>query len=427
MKLLINNATIVHHDRIEENISLYIENGILTNIGGNLSADADEIIDAKGLHVLPGLVDAHCHLRDPGFEYKEDIKTGTKSAARGGFTSVACMPNTKPVTDNAAIVEYIVNKAQKEAIVNVYPIGAITKGQEGIELAEMGSMKEAGIVAVSDDGKPVMNGAVMKKALIYASQFNLPVISHCEDTELADGGSMNEGILSTIMGLRGIPSVAEDLMVSRELLLSEYTKVPVHIAHISTKTSVELVRQAKRRGVAVTAETCPHYFTLTEDACKGYNTNAKMNPPLRSHNDLEAIIEGLKDGTLDIIATDHAPHHKDEKNVEFEQALNGIVGFETALALTYTHLVEKGHLTLSDLVKKLSYNPSRMLKINKGELVCGEPADLIMVDFGTQYKIETGKFASKSKNSPYDGFMVKGVVIKTIVNGRIVFDSKENS
>ncbi|HHW22683.1 MAG TPA: dihydroorotase [Clostridiaceae bacterium] len=421
MRTLIKNAKVLIGNKTEAGIDLLIENGLLASMGKNIVTEADEMIDATNHYVLPGLVDAHCHLRDPGYEYKEDIESGTRSAAKGGFTSIACMPNTNPPTDNAAVVRYIKEKACQKGVVNVYPIGAITKGLEGNELSEMGTMKEAGIVAVSDDGRPVMNSDVMKKALIYAGQFGLTVISHCEDINLADGGSMNEGVISAIMGLRGIPSVSEDVMVSREIILSEYTKVPVHIAHVSTKTSVELIRQAKRRGVKVTAETCPHYFTLTEKACLGYDTNAKMNPPLRTEEDLRAVIEGLKDGTIDIIATDHAPHHIDEKNVEFEKAANGIVGFETALALGYSYLVEQGHLTLSGLIRKMTVNPARMLKIDKGTLECGKAADLIIVDFDNEYKIDVSKFASKSKNSPFDGFMVKGRVMTTMVNGKIVY------
>lgn len=421
MRTLIKNAKVLIDNKTETGIDLVIVDNILISMGKNIDNEADKIIDATDLYVLPGLVDAHCHLRDPGYEYKEDIESGTRSAARGGFTSIACMPNTNPTADNAAVVRYIIEKASQKGIVNVYPVGAITKGLEGTELSEMGTMKEAGIVAVSDDGMPVMNGDVMKKALIYAKQFGLPVISHCEDINLTDGGSMNEGVVSTLMGLRGIPSSSEDVMVSREILLSEYTKVPVHIAHVSTKTSVELIRQAKRRGAMVTAETCPHYFTLTEKACLGYDTNAKMNPPLRSEEDLKAVIEGLKDGTIDIIATDHAPHHIDEKNVEFEKAPNGIVGFETALALGYTFLVEQGYLTLSELIQKMAVNPARMLKIDKGTLECGKAADLILVDFDNGYRIDVSKFASKSKNSPFDGFKVKGRVISTMVNGKIVY------
>lgn len=421
MRILIING-IVTYNGIVERTNVLIDEGIVLSTKAAADIEADKVIDAGGLYVLPGLVDAHCHLRDPGYEYKEDIISGTKSAARGGFTSIACMPNTNPAVDNAAVVRYIIEKSQKEGYVNVYPIGAITKGLEGNELSEMGIMREAGIVAVSDDGKPVMNSDVMKKALIYAGQFGLPVISHCEDLNLTDNGSMNEGLTSTILGLRGIPSASEDVMVAREILLSEYTNVPIHIAHVSTKVSVELIRQAKNRGIKITAETCPHYFTLTEEACRDYNTNAKMNPPLRSQKDLEAVIEGLKDGTIDIIATDHAPHHFDEKNVEFEKAANGIVGFETALALSYTELVEKEHLSLQQMIEKLTVNPAKMLKIDKGTLEEGKTADLILVDFDNEYKVDVSKFVSKGKNSPFDGFKVKGRVMMTIVGGKFVYE-----
>lgn len=421
MRILIINGKVTYNG-IVERTNVLIDEGIVLSTKAAADIEADKVIDAGGLYVLPGLVDAHCHLRDPGYEYKEDIISGTKSAARGGFTSIACMPNTNPAVDNAAVVRYIIEKSQKEGYVNVYPIGAITKGLEGNELSEMGIMREAGIVAVSDDGKPVMNSDVMKKALIYAGQFGLPVISHCEDLNLTDNGSMNEGLTSTILGLRGIPSASEDVMVSREIILSEYTNVPIHIAHVSTKVSVELIRQAKNRGIKITAETCPHYFTLTEEACRDYNTNAKMNPPLRSQKDLEAVIEGLKDGTIDIIATDHAPHHFDEKNVEFEKAANGIVGFETALALSYTGLVEKGHLSFQQMIEKLTVNPAEMLKIDKGTLEEGKTADIILVDFDNEYKVDVSKFVSKGKNSPFDGFKVKGRVMMTIVGGKFVYE-----
>lgn len=421
MRILIINGKVTYNG-IVERTNVLIDEGIVLSTKAAADIEADKVIDAGGLYVLPGLVDAHCHLRDPGYEYKEDIVSGTKSAARGGFTSIACMPNTNPAVDNAAVVRYIIEKSQKEGYVNVYPIGAITKGLEGNELSEMGIMREAGIVAVSDDGKPVMNSDVMKKALIYAGQFGLPVISHCEDLNLTDNGSMNEGLTSTILGLRGIPSASEDVMVSREIILSEYTNVPIHIAHVSTKVSVELIRQAKNRGIKITAETCPHYFTLTEEACRDYNTNAKMNPPLRSQKDLEAVIEGLKDGTIDIIATDHAPHHFDEKNVEFEKAANGIVGFETALALSYTGLVEKGHLSFQQMIEKLTVNPAEMLKIDKGTLEEGKTADIILVDFDNEYKVDVSKFVSKGRNSPFDGFKVKGRVMMTIVGGKFVYE-----
>ncbi len=424
MSILIKNGTVVTKDRTQK-LDILIDNGKIEKLAEHLTDSADEIIDAAGLMVLPGLVDAHCHLRDPGQEYKEDIKSGTMSAARGGFTSVACMPNTKPVMDNKAIVSYVMDKAKREGVVNVYPIGAITKGQEGVELSEMGLMKEAGIVAVSDDGRPVMNASVMKKAIIYANYFGLRVISHCEDIELADGGSMNEGETATRLGLRGIPTAAEDVMVAREIILSEYTGIPVHIAHVSTKTSVENIRQAKRRGVKLTAETCPHYFTLTETACEDYDTNTKMNPPLRTESDVEAIKEGLRDGTLDIIATDHAPHHWDEKNVEFDSAPNGIVGFETAFPLAYTYLVETGIISLNQLVEKMSAAPAQMLGIPKGDITCGMDADLILVDIEHDYVIDTSRFLSKSKNSPFGGIKVKGRVLRTLVSGKTAYEEKE--
>jgi dihydroorotase len=424
LKLLIKNGTIITSDRTEVNRDILIEDNKISCIGEGISDAVDQIIDAKGLAVLPGLVDAHCHLRDPGYEYKEDIKSGSMSAAKGGFTSIACMPNTNPVIDNESIVRTIMEKASHEAVVNVYPIGAITKGLEGNELAEMGSMKAAGIVAVSDDGKPVMQASVMKKALIYAGGFGLTVISHCEDLNLAEGGSMNEGETSTRLGIHGIPSAAEDVMVSREIILSEYTGMPVHIAHVSTKGAVEMIRQAKKRGVLVTAETCPHYFTLTEKACEGYNTNAKMNPPLRTQEDVDAVIQGLKDGTIDIIATDHAPHHFDEKNVEFEMALNGIVGFETALPLALTYLVRPGILDLNQLVDKMSTKPSRILKIDKGDIRAGADADLVLVNLDEEYTIDTNEFLSKSKNSPFGGFKVTGRVKYTLVGGKIVYQDR---
>jgi len=421
LKLLIKNGTLITRDRTENNTDILIEDGKISRIGKNISGKADETINAEGLAVLPGLVDAHCHLRDPGYEYKEDIRTGSMSAAKGGFTSIACMPNTNPVIDNESIVRYVIDKARREAVVNVYPIGAITKGLQGNELAEMGRMKAAGIVAVSDDGRPVMQASVMKKAIIYAGGFGLPVISHCEDLDLAEGGSMNEGETSTKLGLHGIPSAAEDVMVAREIILSEYTHMPVHIAHVSTRGAVEMIRQAKKRGVPVTAETCPHYFTLTENACEGYNTNAKVNPPLRTQEDVEAVIEGLKDGTIDIIATDHAPHHFDEKNVEFELAANGMVGFETALPLALTYLVAPGILTLNQLADKMSSKPAEILKIDKGHIRPGADADMVLVNLGEEYIINPNEFLSKSKNTPFAGFKVKGRVKYTIVGGKIVY------
>ena len=425
MKLLIKKGHIVDaKSGIDGVFDLLAIDGRIAEISKNISDDGCEVIDAKGKYVLPGLVDAHCHLRDPGFEYKEDIESGTRSAAVGGFTSIACMPNTNPVIDSEAVIKYILNKADQEGYVHVFPIGAITKGQKGEELAEIGELKFAGAVAISDDGKPVKSSSLMKKALQYASMFDITVISHCEDLDLAEDGVMNEGYMSTIMGLKGIPAAAEETMVARELILAEYTGVPLHIAHVSTALSVELIRNAKKRGVNVTCETCPHYFSLTEEACAGYNTNAKVNPPLRRASDVLAIIEGIADDTIDIISTDHAPHHADEKNVEFSLAANGLVGFETALPLAVTYLVKPGVITITKLVEKMSLNPSRILSINKGTLDIGSSADITIIDINEEITVDVGKFQSKAKNSPYGGTKLYGTVHSTIVDGRVIVNEK---
>ncbi len=421
MRILIKNGIIVNAEqKMETTQDILIDNNKIIKINSTIDEQVELVIDAEGKYVLPGLVDAHCHLREPGYEYKEDIESGTRSAAAGGFTSIACMPNTKPVVDNQAIVKFIIDKARNEGYVNVYPIGAITKGLEGKELAEIGELKFAGAVAISDDGKPVQNASLMKKAMQYASMFDITVISHCEDMDLLDGGTMNEGYQATTMGLRGIPAIAEEVMVSRELLLAEYLNAGVHIAHISTERSVDLIRHAKKRGVKVTCETCPHYFTLTESACEGFNTFAKMNPPLRIQKDVDAILEGIKDGTIDIIATDHAPHHIDEKNVEFELAANGIVGFETAFALSYTYLVKTGVITIEQLVNKMSLKPSKILGLNKGVIQEGRVADITIVDINKKYTVDIEKFKSKSKNSPFGGFELYGTIEYTIVNGKLI-------
>ena len=421
MKLLIKNGHIIDVKTEMDGIfDLLVVDGIISEISKDIVAEGCEIIDADGRYVLPGLVDAHCHLRDPGFEYKEDIESGTKSAAKGGFTSIACMPNTNPVIDSEPVIKYIIDKAKKEGYVNVFPIGAISKGQNGEELAEIGEMKFAGAVAISDDGKPVKSSSLMKKAMQYASIFDIAVISHCEDLELAEDGVMNEGYTSTILGLKGIPAAAEEAMVARDLILSEYLKIPVHIAHVSTARSVELIRNAKKRGAKVTCETCPHYFSLTEEACLGYDTNAKVNPPLRTADDVRAIIEGIADDTIDIIATDHAPHHSDEKNVEFSLALNGMVGFETALPLAITYLVKTGTITINKLVEKMCLNPSKLLCISKGALEVGGSADITIVDVNEEFVVEAQGFSSKSKNSPFGGMKLSGSVWSTIVGGKTI-------
>ncbi len=424
MNILIKNGRVLDPaQKIDDVMDVFVQDGLISEIGQNLGLDdleELEIIDAAGKVICPGLIDMHVHLREPGFEYKETIATGTRAAAKGGFTTVACMPNTNPVIDNEAVVSFIFNKAKEEGLVNVYPIGAITKGLKGEEMAEIGELKFAGVVAVSDDGRPVQDAGMMKKALQYASMFDTLVISHCEELSLIEGGCMNEGAVSTSLGLKGIPAPAEECMVARDCLLAGYTGAALHIAHVSTKGSVEIIRQAKKNGIQVTAETCPHYFALTEENVRGYNTNAKMNPPLRTEEDRRAVIEGLKDGTIDVIVTDHAPHHVDEKNVEFDKAANGIVGLETSFALGMTYLVKAGHLTLPQLIEKMSVRPAEILGLNKGRLQPDKPADIIVLDPAAEYEIDVSKFESKSKNSPFDGFPVVGKVLYTIVNGKLV-------
>ena len=388
---------------------------------------AVQIINAEGKVVIPGLIDMHVHLREPGFEYKETIKTGTAAAIRGGFTTVCCMPNTLPINDNASVTEFIIRKSL-EGLCTVLPIGAITKGQKGEELVEMGTMKDEGCIAFSDDGLPVMNSLMMRRALEYSKAFNLPIISHCEDLTLSEDGVMSEGLLSMTLGLRGIPSEAEQIMVFRDILLAELTQGKLHIAHVSTKGSVKLIRDAKKRGVNVTAETCPHYFSLTEDAVKNYDTNAKVNPPLRTNKDIEAIKEGLKDGTIDVIATDHAPHHRDEKLKEFDLAPSGISGLETALGLSM-RLVDEGVITINQLIEKMSVNPSRILGLcsppsffitgPKGTLSKGTDADVAIIDTKKEFRVEASKFFSKGKNTPFDGWMLKGAPAITISKGKI--------
>lgn len=425
MKTLIKGGFVIDPKSGKNGLfDLIIDKGKIVEIGNDLEFTTGDIVDVTGKYIVPGLVDAHCHLREPGFEYKEDIETGTQSAAVGGFTSIACMPNTNPVIDNESVVKNIISRAKQDGFVNVYPIGAITKGQAGDELSEIGELKFAGAVAISDDGKPVKKASIMKKALQYASMFDITVISHCEDLDLAEDGFMNEGYQSTIMGLKGIPSAAEEVMVARDLILAEYTNAPIHIAHVSSELSVDLVRNAKKRGVKVTCETCPHYFVLTEESCEGFNTLAKVNPPLRTGKDVNAIIEGLRDGTIDIIATDHAPHHIDEKNVEFAAAANGMVGFETALPLAITYLLKTNVLTLEQIVEKMCINPSRILGLNKGSLEVGKAADITIIDIDEDVTVDVTKFKSKSKNSPFDGYKLKGAVYYTIVNGKFVVREK---
>ena len=418
--ILIKNGRIVDPSQgMDSAGDMLIEDGKIATIERQSKKTAElKVIDAGGMLVLPGLVDMHTHLREPGFEHKETIKTGTLAALRGGFTSVCPMPNTNPVNDNATVTAFIIKKSLEEGFCGVYPIGAVTKGQKGEELAEMGLMFEAGCVAFSDDGRPVMSSIIMRRALEYSKTFGVPIIAHCEDLTLTDGGVMNEGRLSTVLGLRGLPPAAEEVMVARDIILAGLTGGRLHIAHVSTEGSVRLVRQAKERGIRVTAETCPHYFSITEDAVTGYITNAKVNPPLRTERDVEAVKEGLRDGTIEVIATDHAPHHADEKQLEFDKAPPGISGLETALGLSL-RLVEDGTLSLQQLVGKLTVNPARILNMHKGTLKAGSDADIVIVDMNKEFRVEAKRFASLGKNTPFEGWRLKGLPVITIVRGKV--------
>lgn len=422
MSLLIKGGLVIDpRNQIEAVMDVLAEDGVIQRVAPDITAPDAQVFDAAGKVVAPGLVDLHVHFRDPGLEYKEDIESGSRAAARGGVTTVVCMPNTKPVIDNAALVQYVMNKGARTGLVNVLTTGCITKGQQGAELAEIGELKAAGAVAVTDDGRPVLSSSLMRKALEYAKMFDIPVMSHSEDLDLVDGGSMNEGYMSTALGLRGIPKAAESVAVSRDVLTAEQVGGRLHVCHVSTRNSIEAIRAAKRRGARITAETAPHYFTLTDEACAGFNTNAKMNPPLRDTDDIAAVIEGLQDGTLDAIATDHAPHHRDEKEVEFEQAYNGIVGLETSLGLGVTYLVRPGRLTMGQLIEKMSAAPAEIIGIDRGTLGQGRPADIVVFDPEAAYTVDVREFASKGKNSPYDGFELFGRVELTVTGGRIVY------
>lgn len=419
-KLLIKGGTAVLPEG-EKVCDILVDGDKIVRIAKNVEDKAAKVMDAKGLHVFPGLIDMHVHLREPGFEYKEDIASGSAAAVRGGFTQVCCMPNTQPVCDNAAVVGYIIARAKEVGLCKVRPIGAITKGEQGETLAEIGKMKEAGAVALSDDGKPVLSARMMRLGMEYASDFGLICLSHCEDKSLADGGCVNEGYNSTLAGLKGIPRAAEEVMIAREIVLAETLGKRVHICHVSTKGGVRLLRDAKARGVAVTAETCPHYFALTDDIILSYDANTKVNPPVREAEDVEAIKEGLKDGTLDCIVTDHAPHHADEKNVEYDLAAFGISGIETSFSLSYTHLVKGGVLTLGQLAERMSGAPARILGLEGGALKEGGVADIMLADLNEKYVIDSRKFVSKGKNTPFNGSEVYGRVKATIVDGKVRF------
>jgi len=380
-----------------------------------------DILNAKGLVVCPGFIDLHCHLRQPGDEEKETIATGTAAAARGGFTTVCCMPNTNPPLDNQATIEFIKSKAASEGIVRVLPIGCVSKGRQGEELAEMGELASAGVIAFSDDGEPVPGSYLMRQALDYSRAFELPIIDHCEEKALTEGGQMNEGVISTKLGLRGIPAAAEEIMVARDLALAELTGGRLHIAHVSTEGSVELIRRAKEKSIKVTAEVTPHHLTLTEEAALGFNTSAKVNPPLRTRRDVRALVRGLNEGVIDIIATDHAPHTEADKKCDFTQAAFGISGLETALG-SLMGLVHTGELSLNALIARLTYQPARIINYEKlGTLAIGAPADITIFDPDKEWLVDTSNFASRGKNTPLAGSVLKGRVMATLFQGQPVY------
>lgn len=420
MKLCIKNGLVINpKTKMETVTDLWVEDGKISHIG-SLDEAYDECIDASGKWVVPGLIDLHVHFRAPGLEHKEDIESGARAAAKGGFTTVCCMPNTKPVIDNECVVEYIYSMARKANGVNVLPIGAITKGQQGETLSDIGKMKEHGICALSEDGKTVMDSGLMKKAMSYAKPFDITIMSHTEDRNLA-GGAMNAGENSQLFGIKGIPREAEEIIVARDILLAKYTGAKLHLCHISTEGSLEIIRFAKAQGIPVTAETAPHYFILDDSILGDYDTNKKMSPPLRTTKDVEAMKRALVDGTIDVIATDHAPHHYDEKNVEFEKAPFGVVGLETSFSLSYTHLVKTGLLSKMELIEKMSTKAAEVINIDKGDLSVGKVADIAIIDPEASYEITKETFVGKSKNSPFIGMRVEGEVTHTLAAGKVIY------
>jgi dihydroorotase len=420
--LLIKNGRVVDpssgHDGVAD---VWIEDGLIRGVGAGLSAAGAEVFDATGLVVAPGFIDMHVHLREPGFEHAETIESGARAAAAGGFTSICPMPNTAPVNDNATVTSYIVEKARKHAVVNVFPIGAITKGSKGEELAAIGSMRQAGAIAISDDGRPVMNARVMRRAMEFARSVHIPVIDHCEDLHLSAGGDMHEGLESVRLGLRGIPGASEDVMVARDILLAELTGARFHVAHISSRHSVEMVAFAKARGLTVTAEVTPHHLTLADSDMPPYDSDYKMKPPLRSGCDVSSVVQGVVSGAIDAIATDHAPHPGSEKMQEFEQCPFGILGLETALGVALEALVHTGKIDLPRLVELFTANPARILGINRGTLGAGAPADLTIFSTERAWTYDVNKSFSRSRNSPFDGKTFRGGPVATVVAGRVVW------
>ena len=423
MKLLLKGARVIDPSRnLDAPMDVLVEDGKIAGCKPGIKAPSGAtVFDLAGMIVVPGLIDMHTHLREPGYEYRETVASGAAAAVAGGFTSIACMPNTRPVNDNRSVTEFILRKAAEANLANIYPIGAISMNSDGKQMTEFWDLREAGIVALSDDGNPVMDAALMRRAMEYADSLNLPVIQHCEDKNLSAGGLMNEGYPSTLLGLPGIPAIAEEIMVARDILIAEYTGTRIHFAHVSTAGSVRLIRDAKKRGLRVTAETAPHYFMLTDESLRDYDTNYKVSPPLRGKTDVSAVKEGLADGTLDAIACDHAPHGRTDKEVEFEYAANGISGLETSLGLSLS-LVHEGVLSWPELIAKMSCNPARILNLPKGTLAKGADADITVIHPELAWSVDAAAFHSLGKNSPFSGRKLKGRAVLTIVGGDIKYD-----
>lgn len=425
MTILIKNGRLINpSENLDKVMDIFVEDGIIKEKAESIEKQADTVIDAAGCYVMPGLIDLHVHFRDPGLTYKEDIETGSKAAAKGGFTTVCCMPNTKPVVDNVETVKYIIEKGEKTGLTNVLPVGAVTKNMAGVEITDVEELKKAGICAISEDGKSVMNSGVYRKAMKNAAKANVPVLAHCEDINLVEGGVINLGDKSSELGVKGISNAVEDVIAMRDIMLAKETGATLHLCHCSTKDSVEMVKRAKEEGIKVTAEVCPHHFSMCSDDITGNDGNFKMNPPLRAREDMEALIKGLQDDIMDVISTDHAPHSAEEKAKDLEHAPFGIVGLETSVALTVTNLVKKGYLTPMQMAAKMSYNPAKVLGIPKGTLDEGKIADITIIDPDKEYTIDVNTFESKGKNTPFDGYKVSGEVEYTILNGKVVYSNK---
>lgn len=426
MSILIKNGHVIDPaTKTDGLMDVRIEEDRIAEVAKEIREEADEVIDAEGCYVLPGFIDLHVHLRDPGQEYKETVETGARAAARGGFTTVLAMPNTKPVVDNGDVVRYVHNKAKTIGVTNVLQVGAITRGQHGEELADIEDMVDAGIPAISEDGKTVMNAQLYREAMTLAVKYDIPVLAHCEDKNLAGSGVMNQDEKADELGMEGITNSVEDVIVARDILMAKETGARLHLCHCSTRDSVAMVAAAKAEGLPVSAEVCPHHFTLTSADIPGDDANYKMNPPLRGEEDRQALLQGLKDGVIDVIATDHAPHSREEKCLSMKKAPFGIVGLETAAALAYTELVDKGILTVMELAEKMSYNPAQVIGLDRGSLAVGKKADLVLFDPRKEYTIDAGEFASKGKNTPFHGKKVKGQVMATIFEGKLVYRKSE--